>query len=231
MNILLPIIANVALVLFTLFTVLLERKNGLLAIVKTVLFAGGIVGAYFLTPIVLPLLEGIPYIGIIDITSPFAFYTMLAMLSFIALGFISLIIAIIRLARNHRKLNPRKPKTKVAKIKTKKIQAKPTKKGTKVKIKKDKVKKVKVKKDRKAIKAKRKERKIKVGNTRGKRVVAGIFGFLTAIMVAFVAYMPVKLILKDIIVIKPELDYLETVTEYTPIGQIDNLIDIENLIK
>lgn len=206
MNILLPIITNTLLVLFLVSAVVLERKNGLLAIIKTALFAGSIVGCYFLTPVVLPLLSHLTFITI-DINSTIAFSSVLAILCVISLGLISLAILITRKAIKHKKIKVTKPK--ISKVAVKKVQSKE-----------------KSKRDLKLERARNK----KLILPKGKKVVAGIFGFITALLLAFVIYLPINQIIKEVVINKPELAYLEDIYKYTPFNQLEKVIDLNKLL-
>ena len=168
MTILIAILTNLLILSFLVVSVFKGKKNGLLSILKTGLTAGLIVGSYFITPLILPLLGSISFLPI-DLTSSLTTASVFSITALVSFSILSLIFMIIRKSLEKKriiKVNANKPLARKVKTKTKKDL--------------------------------RKERKENLRLTKTKQIIAGLFSLITALMIGYIIYLPTKMVLKDI---------------------------------
>ena len=213
MNILLPIISNALIALVLVLAIFIGKKNEWkLSLTKLILTLGIGVGIYFLNPILTKEISKITFIDNLlqaELVSKATLSSCIFALSFLILfGLMTLVLAIIRHHRNEARYlkSQNMVLTKRAKALDKKTE------------------KVMKKEDRKARKLKRKEL---ARQHKKARVFGAMLEVLVSIIAVFVVFIPVKYIVKNEL---KEVQSIETVYDYTPIGQLDKATGIVEFI-
>lgn len=213
MNIILPIISNLLIALVLVLGIFTGIKNEWkISLTKLVFSLGFGVGLYFLNPVLTTSVSKISFIDNLIQNNLITLVTLKACvfsLSFLILfGILSIILMIIRHHRNE-----------VRYLKSQNMvltkRAKALDKNTEKVLKKE---------DKKARKLKRKEL---AKQHKKARVFGAILEALTCIVLIFVAFMPVKYVVKNEL---KDVQGIETVYDYTPIGQLDKATNIVEFI-
>ncbi len=168
MTILIAVLTNLLILSLLVVSIFKGKKNGLLSILKTGLTAGLIIGSYFITPLILPLLGSISFLPI-DLTSSLTTVSVFSITALISFSILSLLFMIIRKLLEKKRLikvNAKKPLARKVKTRTKKDL--------------------------------RKERKENLRLAKTKQIIAGLFSLITALMIGYIIYLPTKMVLKDI---------------------------------
>lgn len=213
MNIVLPIISNALIALILVFGIFTGIKNEWkISLTKLVFSLGFGVGLYFLNPILTTSVSKIPFINNLIENNLITLATLKACvfsLSFLILfGILSIILMIIRHHRNE-----------VRYLKSQNMvltkRAKALDKSTEKVLKKE---------DKKARKLKRKEL---ARQHKEARIFGAILEVLASIIVVFVMFIPVKYVVKNEL---KDVQGIETVYDYTPIGQLDKATNVVEFI-
>lgn len=213
MNIVLSIISNALIALVLVLGIFIGIKNEWkISLTKLVFSLGFGVGLYFLNPILTTSVSKIAFINKLIENNLITLTTLKACvfsLSFLILfGILSIILMIIRHHRNE-----------VRYLKSQNIvltkRAKAIDKNTEKVLKKE---------DRKARKLKRKEL---ARQHKKARIFGAILEVLVSIVAIFVIFTPVKYVVKNEL---KDVQNIETVYDYTPIGQLDKATNIIEFI-
>lgn len=231
-SILLPILVNVLILGIMVAGAFIGRKNGFLyELLKLVTLCGCSIGVYFLNPIVAVKVAEIPFIyNLID--SGLVTVELLKLICFVLLFTFMYIITTI-IFRLVKKSYNKKHKIEVKSLNGKKYinTAKPAKihgLNRKETRKLNKEQKRLAKERKKQGKALKKASKKPL--TTKQKVFGALFGILVAFVLGFVITLPMKLILKEIVITQPELVEIEKGYEYTPYGQIEEFIGVIDFI-
>lgn len=206
MNIYLPIISNIIIVLILIAGIFIGRKNGWrLELSKSLILIGSLVGIYFLNPLISTKLMEFDFCQkIISLSSEITFKSLCLFAEF-ALIYVLVSIAFLIIRKNCRKIKAlRVERINTAKsIKSRKERRKESKQFKKLHTKQI---------------------------SKSSKTVGAILGLVLAFIVGYIIMSPIKYFTKDLVSMKPELEYVETAYDYTIYDQIDKLIGFD-LIK
>lgn len=207
MIIALAVILNLVLVALVTTSIFVGKNNGWksqVAKLVSLLVCG--VGFYFLSVFLTNIILTIPFI--ITYTEPLSNPVVVicslaySILMFIGYGITSLIVGIIR-------RHNRKKQTGIVNTKIKGIDRKTT---------------------RRLRKEAKKLNKLQTEQSRRSKVLGIIFGIVIALILAFMIVTPLKYMLNEIALIKPEWSSIVLVYEYTPFGQLDKVFNLSKII-
>ena len=213
MNIVLPIISNLLIVITLVLGILVGIKNEWkLSLTKLLISLGFAVGLYFLNPTLVSAISKIAFIDNLLQNELITKATLTACTFSVSFVVLFVILSIIMLAIRHHRNEVRYPKSQNM-VLTK--RAKAIDKNTEKVLKKE---------DIKARKLKRKEL---ARQHKKARVFGAILETLTCIILVFVAFIPVKYVVKNEL---KDVQTIETVYDYTPIGQLDKATNVVEFI-
>ena len=220
MNIWLPIITNIIIAALLVCGVFVGKKNGWVSqLVKLVVSCGAGVGIYFLSPVLTNFLCRIPFMT--KIVTDAIMYSALNSLIYVLLFVIvyALVSLVMRLIRKHKKREDKVKKVKVKKVKSKRVRK--TKEERRL-----------ARENRRLIRKQKREEAKQKEKQKSKvdKIVGAILGFVMALIIGFVVFMPIKYCFKSLDKAL-QLDQITTGYEYTPYGQLDNLTDIVDQIN
>lgn len=222
MNIWLPIITNVIIAALLICGIFVGKKNGWVSqLVKLVVSCGAGVGIYFLSPVLTTLLCRVPFILNLVGTVPFAIQALNSLVYLVLFMIVyALVSLVMRLIRNRQK------KTNV--VKTVKVKS-PKQKHVRKTKEERRLARENRKLRRKQIREQRKQEEKKKSKTN--KIVGAILGFVMALVIGFVIFMPIKYCFTSLRSVTPALDQITTGYEYTPYGQLDKLTGLVDKIN
>lgn len=216
MNIILPICANLVILALLITGIFVGKRNGFkYEFIKFIILSASIVGLFFLSPVITNLLFKLDFINTLASQVSYlsqAFNSIIFLILFlITYMFICLIIRAIR----HHEIKKNALGVNVAKrTKVKGIDRKTSRQ---------------LKRDERRLNKQREFEIIKARSKKSK-VFGAIFGFIVAVIIGFIVFLPVKYASKSLADAQQNPS-IETVYEYTFYGQLDKLTGVYEFIN
>ena len=218
MKIWLPIIVNVIIASILFIGAIKGKKKGFVyEIVKLFTMCGLGVGIYFLSPVLVNLITGIDFIQTLItqniLTLPILNSLVILILFTTTYGIVSLIFKLIRNSGNKTFVtNNAKP------VKVKGLNREETRRLRR--------------EQKELLRTQKKQiKQLRLSKISKKSKIFGvIFGFVNAVVIAFVITLPLKPIFTQIAINQPSIEEIVKGYEYTPYGQLDKVIDIVNKV-